>query len=136
MEPGVAAAAIVFNAQGQVFLALRGAGARNERGCWEFPGGKVEFGEALRDTVCREFLEEYGMTIAVDDLFGVFEYLHADDGRHWVSATFLAHLVSGEPQILEPEKCAAIGWFAWDALPAPLAKMTADEIADYHRRFL
>jgi 8-oxo-dGTP diphosphatase len=32
----------------------------------------------------------------------------------------LAEHIGGEPQVLEPDKCEAWGWFAWDDLPQPL----------------
>lgn len=132
---GVGVGAMVFNEQGQVFLSQRGPKSRNERGTWEFPGGRVEFGESLKDAVAREFLEEYGMVIAVDDLLGLDDHILPDEGQHWVSPTYLAHHVSGEPRILEPEKCTAIGWFSLDDLPQPLSVITRHDIAIYKSRF-
>ena len=39
---------MVFNAEGQVFLARSAARRRPmKRGAWEFPGGKVDWGETL-----------------------------------------------------------------------------------------
>lgn len=46
---GVSAGAMVFNDRGELFLSLRGREVRNERGCWETPGGGVEFGETLNN---------------------------------------------------------------------------------------
>ena len=60
---GVGVGAMVFNQEGNVFLARRGPQASNEQGTWEFPGCKVSFGETLADAIVREFEEEYGMTI-------------------------------------------------------------------------
>ena len=44
---GIGVGAMVFDSEGRVFLAQRGPRAGNERGTWEFPGGKVSFGETL-----------------------------------------------------------------------------------------
>ena len=52
---GVGVGAMVFNDDGHVFLSQRGKLAKNERGTWEFPGGKVEFGEKLADAVRQHF---------------------------------------------------------------------------------
>lgn len=132
---GVGVGAMVFNDRGQVFLSQRGPKAKNERGTWEFPGGGVNFGETLADAIRREFLEEYGMVIEVEALLGVDDHILPDEGQHWVSPTFIARHVSGEPRIMEPEKCAAIGWFALESLPTPLSVITQANVAAWHARF-
>ena len=131
---GVGVGAMVFNHQNQVFLAQRGPQARNEKGCWEFPGGRVEFGERLADALRREFLEEYGLQIEVLALLCVTDHMISAEDQHWVSPTFLARHVAGIPQILEPEKCTAIGWFSLDDLPAPLSLVTIDNLNQYRAR--
>jgi 8-oxo-dGTP diphosphatase len=128
---GVGVGAIVVNARGDVFLSQRGQAAGNERGTWEFPGGRVEFGERLRDAIQREFVEEYGMTIMTGELLCVYDHILPDEGQHWVSPTYLARHISGEPHIVEPEKCSAIGWFSLDHLPAPLSIITAHDVTAY-----
>jgi mutator protein MutT len=131
---GVGVGAMVFNADGLVFLARRGPAATNERGAWEFPGGKVGWGETLVAAICREFEEEYSMIIAVVELLGVPDHILPDEGQHWISPTFIARHVGGTPRICEPAKCAAIGWFPLDALPAPLSVVTQADLALYARR--
>lgn len=131
---GVGVGAMVFNDQNQVFLAQRGPKARNERGCWEFPGGRVEFGEKLADAIRREFREEYGMQIEGLELLCVTDHIIIAENQHWVSPTFLARYVAGTPQILEPDKCTAIGWFSLTDLPAPLSLVTVDNLSHYHAR--
>lgn len=56
------AAAAIFNPQGQVLLALRSK-KQHQGGLWEFPGGKVEAGELVRDALARELEEELGIRI-------------------------------------------------------------------------
>src|SRR6185312_9971465 len=131
---GVGVGAMVFDETGRVFLAQRGPNASNERGTWEFPGGKVSFGEKLAEAVTREFAEEYGMTIEITALLGVSDHILLAEHEHWVSPTFLARHVSGEPRIMEPEKCTAIGWFQLDALPEPLSLVTQDDLQMYRAR--
>jgi 8-oxo-dGTP diphosphatase len=96
----------------------------------------VEFGEKLVDAIRREILEEYGMVIAVDSLLGVDDHILPDEGQHWVSPTYIAHIVSGEPRIMEPEKCSAIGWFTLDHLPAPLSVITQANVETYRMTFV
>lgn len=56
------AAAAIFNAQGQLLLALRDE-KQHQGGLWEFPGGKVEASEDVRQALARELHEELGIDI-------------------------------------------------------------------------
>lgn len=133
---GVGVGAIVLNDAGQVFLSQRGEKATNERETWEFPGGKVHFGETMHGTLIREFMEEYGMTIKIIELLSVDDHILEDEGQHWVSPTYIAQSTGAEPQILEPHKCRAIGWFDLDDLPTPLSLITQYNVRDYRQKLL
>ncbi len=61
-------AAIISNDQQEVFITQRPEGKRLS-GLWEFPGGKVEPGEARYDALCRECYEELGIEIQQASLF-------------------------------------------------------------------
>lgn len=128
---GVGVGAVIVNEQGQVFLAKRGKNSGNERGLWEFPGGAVDFGETLRDAIVREIREEYGITIAVEDLLTVTDHILPEEGQHWVSPSFVCRIVSGTPVIAEPDKCEAIGWFDLDNMPPSLSKVTQHDLEEY-----
>ena len=91
-----------------------------EAGAWGLPGGKIDFGEAAKDTARREIAEELGIEIEILGLACIAETIDGGDGRHWVAPVYDARIVSGEPEIQEPEKHGGWGWFALDALPAPL----------------
>lgn len=132
---GVGVGAMVFNQEGQVFLAQRGPRARNEQGTWEFPGGMVGFGEKLMDAIKREFLEEYGMEIEIIDLLCVTDHILSNGQEHWVSPAFIARHVSGIPEIRELEKCTGIGWFDLAELPEPLSQVTRDNLYHYHLKY-
>jgi 8-oxo-dGTP diphosphatase len=129
---GVSVGVMLFNAEGKLFLALRGRGASNEAGYWETPGGSVEFGETLEAAVRREIREEYGIEFDIVEQFPAVDHLLPEEGQHWVATTFLARLPDGqEPRIMEPHKCAAIGWFDLDRLPSPLSRITQMDLAHY-----
>jgi 8-oxo-dGTP diphosphatase len=130
---GVGVGAMIFNRQGHVFLAQRGPAAKNERGCWEFPGGGVELGERLADAIVREIAEEYGVRIELLRLLCVNDHILPEEGQHWIAPTFLAYLPddAGAPWIREPDKCSAIGWFPLDQLPAPLSLVSLDDLRAY-----
>jgi 8-oxo-dGTP diphosphatase len=54
------AAAVILAPDGRVLLAQRPAG-KAYAGYWEFPGGKLESGESVRDALVRELHEELGI---------------------------------------------------------------------------
>lgn len=136
---GVSAGAMIINDRGELFLSKRSQHAKNERGCWETPGGSVEFGETLADAVRREMKEEYGAEIEILEQFPAEDHLIPEENQHWVATTFLAKFKKGqEPRIMEPEKCDEIGWFSLNNLPAPLSIITkldvehhGDKIKDF-----
>lgn len=131
---GVGVGALIVDANGRLFLSRRGAESKNERGLWEFHGGSVEFGEKLADALRREMLEEYGIEIQVGELLDVVDHILPDEKQHWVSPAFVCTISSGEPRILEPEKCAEIGWFAPDQMPAGLTMITRINWEHYLRK--
>ena len=55
-------AGALFDAAGSVLIAQRPRG-RHMAGRWEFPGGKLGFGEDRLDGLKREFAEELGVTV-------------------------------------------------------------------------
>lgn len=121
---GVGVGAIIVNKEGKYFLNLRGKKARNEKGKWEFPGGKLEFGESLQESIIREIQEEFGFKIKPTKQLSTYNHIIPDELQHWVAIAYLCEVVKGEPKILEPHKSTQIGWFDLDEiekLPLTLA---------------
>ncbi len=126
---GVGVGAAIFNAEGKLFLTQRGREAKNEVGKWEIPGGSVEFGETLVAAIMREMREEHGVEIVVGELLDICDHIIPDEKQHWVSPTYICCIVRGTPQILEPHKCAQIGWFTInEAASLPLSIVTKHDI--------
>lgn len=133
---GVGVGAAIFNREGKLFLTLRGKKAKNERGAWEIPGGGVEFGETLEHAIVREMKEEHGVDIAIIELLDVCSHIIPDEHQHWVSPTYICKIVSGEPKILEPEKCDAIGWFTREeAANLPLSIVTQYDLSILEQKY-
>jgi mutator protein MutT len=63
-------------------------------GLWEFPGGKVEFGEHPWEALRRELEEELALRVTRGRLFGVYSHVYDfDDGRlHVVLVAYLVPL--------------------------------------------
>jgi ADP-ribose pyrophosphatase YjhB (NUDIX family) len=71
-------------------------------GSWSIPGGGVRHGEALREALRREVMEETGVAIRIGGLIDVFEALpglYPDPAltRHVVMVDYWAEWVAGEP---------------------------------------
>lgn len=71
--------------KGKIFVAQRNP-LKHLGGYWEFPGGKLEAGETLQDCVKREFLEEFGKTVEVGDLFMDITHTYENAGEFHLSA--------------------------------------------------
>ncbi len=129
---GVAVGIFIMNDEGKVFLTKRSKMATNERGTWEIPGGKVNFGETLQDAAKREAKEEYDIDIQIIKQYPAQNHLIPEEKQHWVPTSFLCKIVNDKaPRIMEPDKCDGIGWFSLDTLPSPLSKITKIDIAQY-----
>lgn len=88
------AAAVVVRADGAVLLAQRPPG-KPYAGYWEFPGGKLEPGEAPRDALERELVEELGIVVrrAAPWIVQEHVYPHAHVELHF----FRVFAFDGEP---------------------------------------
>lgn len=64
MTPLRVTAALIADAEGRILVARRAPG-RHLEGLWEFPGGKIEPGEAPEACLARELTEELGITCTI-----------------------------------------------------------------------
>lgn len=97
-------------------------------GAWAPPGGHLEFGETWQDCAYREVAEEVGIVINNVRYGFVTNDIFKGDNKHYITIAMIADYVSGEPMILEPEKCEGWDWFSWDNLPNPLMVTTQNAI--------
>lgn len=107
------AAAVILRADGAFLLAQRPPG-KVYAGWWEFPGGKIEAGEAAERALARELHEELGIDVerAYPWLTRVFTYAHATVRLHF----FRVVQFRGEPHGREGQA------FTWQTPGAPLAE--------------
>ena len=93
----VVAAIIIEN--GKLFTTQRGYGEFKDG--WEFPGGKMEKGETLEQTLTREMREELEIKIEVGEQIKVVEYDYPN--FHLTMHCMLTKIVEGQPNLLEHE---------------------------------
>jgi ADP-ribose pyrophosphatase YjhB (NUDIX family) len=114
-RPHVGVGAIVFD-DDRVLLIERGKDPL--KGWWTVPGGMVETGEALETAVCREALEETGLTVKPVAIAAVFERISPDaEGRiefHHVIVDYLCALQGGT--LCAASDVASAGWFTIDEM--------------------
>lgn len=103
----VAAAVIIEN--GHVFAAQRGYG--DQKGGWEFPGGKIESGETPEEALRREIREELNTQIRVNEKIDTIEYDY--ETFHLSMDCFRCEVIHGNLELLEAEDA---GWLTVDTL--------------------
>ena len=114
--PRVGIGVMIFK-EGKILLGKRkGAHGAGE---YAFPGGSLEMMESYEECVRRETLEECG--IQVENIrFQLTANSFHFEPRHYIKIGFLADWKSGEPIVLEPDKCESWDWYELNALPSPL----------------
>ncbi len=97
-------------------LLMRRAGTGFFDGLYSLPGGHVEAGESVRMAAQRELREETGLEVAREALqfLGVVHRL-SDTNR--IDFFVRAERFTGEPRIIEPDKCDRLEWHDPRLLP-------------------
>lgn len=151
-DPGNAAAHRVFRARRPVRVRARpragrppaahatlGVGAilhgprglllgRHRGGTWELPGGTVEPGESLRETVVRELREETGLRAAPSDVRLLGTLLDQVDGVVRMTVGAVVTAWEGEPADQPDESVGDWRWYPLDRLPPSLFVCSAQSL--------
>ncbi len=77
--------------EGRILLIRRGR--EPGKGLWTVPGGKVRFGETMRETAAREGYEETGLEVEVGEPVWIGEIVEGE--HHIVIVDFSASVTGG-----------------------------------------
>lgn len=135
--PGVRA--LIINDSGDVLLQRR-----SDSGCWGLPGGAVELGETVLETLKREVHEETGLTVLSAEPMGLytglqqrFAYPNGDEVQCFAVA-FIVSRWEGSPRPDGTEGTQVRFW-PRTGLPDNLVPIHTETLADlerYQGRFL
>lgn len=114
-NPVVGVAGILLNLRGEVLLGKRLS--TRYRGLWCIPCGYLEYEEDLHEGLKREFKEETGLEIEIQELFTALSNFH-DPQMHSVGIWFRVRLVGGT--ISAGDDLDELSYFPLNRLP-PLA---------------
>ncbi|MEQ1817594.1 MAG: (deoxy)nucleoside triphosphate pyrophosphohydrolase [Terricaulis sp.] len=102
------AAAALIDSSGRVLITQRPA-HKQLGGLWEFPGGKVELGEAPEQALVRELKEELDLTVEPDALDPFAFASHAYPDFHLLMPLYVVTKFAGVIK-LDPNSAQAAKW--------------------------
>jgi 8-oxo-dGTP pyrophosphatase MutT (NUDIX family) len=108
---------------------------RADNGYWSLPAGAMEIGESVAENAAREVSEETGL-IATDltpfALYTGAKHIHANMYGHTYQLHVTAFRIDAwhGDLLRESDETTDAGWFAPDALPAPLSGSVPVTLAD------
>lgn len=90
----------LIHQDGKLLITQRG-GRSSFSGYWEFPGGKVEYGESPQKALKRELREELGICVSVGPVYEAVT--HYDQGRGLLLLFYPCTIEDGEPVPIEAD---------------------------------
>lgn len=121
VRPTVLVAAVaLIDAKGRILLAKRPQG-KSMAGLWEFPGGKLEAGEAPQSALVRELREELGIDVEPGTLKPLSIVSHAYEDFHLLMSLYLCREWRGTPRGRQGQECLWVAPGDMRALAMPPA---------------
>jgi len=123
-NPRVGVAVIVRNEKGEILLGYR-KNINLGYHTWGLPGGKLDFGEELKDCAIRELKEETNLTTTTNKLklAGVTNAVF-DEETHYITVIYEVENIGKKElknlKIAEPDKCEEWKFFKYNEFPENL----------------
>ncbi len=77
---------------------------KDDKVYWLLPGGGVDYGESLEESLKREFLEELNVNVSVGTVALVFDSIDPAGSRHIINICFYCSYESGEYRLAEEKR--------------------------------
>ncbi len=131
-KPLHVAVGVIRDAQNRILITQRAKNA-HQGGLWEFPGGKLEAGEAVQQALARELAEEVG--IKVQTASPLIKINHDYGDRHvlldvWNVTAFAGQATACEGQAMRWIDTEQFGAFAFPAANQPI--ISAAQLPDFY----
>ena len=108
--PRIGIGTFLINKNWQILLGKRKGS--HGAGEWSLPGGHLEWMEKIEDCSRREVKEETGL-VDIEFLteLGFSQNFFPKDKKHYITIYTAFYVKSGEPKLIEPNKCEGWEWF-------------------------
>jgi 8-oxo-dGTP diphosphatase len=121
-RPVVGIVAVARTEEGSILLIRRG-----DTGKWALPGGTVEWGETLRDSLPRELWEEAGVKMLGEaQLVGVYSDPDRDPRFHAVTVVVTTQVTEPKSPPVNSVEIVEVRLFSRDELPIELSHQNLD----------
>lgn len=127
------AVAVITATDGKILLTRR-ASDKHQGGLWEFPGGKCEPGEPVRDALAREIREELDIGITAAEPLISIPYQYPD--LHVLLEVFRVTSFDGEPRGAEGQPMRWVTPDQLDDIPLPAANRPIVRAIQLPNRYL
>src|SRR3989344_5503476 len=103
---GVGVCYFCHDGNGRYLMNKRGKNCRDERGCWDFGGGAIEFGKTVEEALGDELREEYCVENFQSEYLGYRDIFREQDRKrtHWLQFDFRVLVDPKEAKNGEPHK--------------------------------
>ncbi len=127
---GVTVKAIIQRDDGKILLLQRNSTTGFYPNVWEFPGGKLDFGEEMEEAVIREVREESNLTVKVNELIYISPFL-MDEETEFVVMCYYCEPISLDYEVKISREHQKFKWVEPEKLKDELAPAVLNDLEKY-----